>query len=127
MATKTPDKYQDQIDRLVKMDADEMYEQWNNSLGIFQIISPKGSTGLASGEHRRCGCLTEIRSGERLACNPKLTAAIRADETIPASIFELKARWSGMTVADRRDVLAPFRLWQMKVDAQVREKSKKKH
>lgn len=59
----------------------------------------------------RVGCLTQIRAGDRVACTPELTAAIRADERIPSSP-------EGITKEVIRSGV--FQEWQRRIDREVR-------
>lgn len=69
---------------------------------LFRYASEDG-TGSS-----RCGCLTQIRLGTKLACTDDLTERIRNDDRLPRSGFEIK-------VAD----LSAFAEWQRLLDAEL--------
>ena len=91
-------KYDKAVRRLTTH-PDEIFDAWNRPLqhpsGILF-----GFAGLGE-----CGCLTQIRAGDRCAATPSLTARIRRDTRIPCHPDEI-------TVAS----LPVFAAWQRKLD-----------
>ena len=82
-------------------DTEEELEIARDCEALFAYAGPSGVV-----DH--CGCLTQIRSGERgrdRAATPELTALIRADERIPADV-------EGLGV----ECLVAFAEWQRVID-----------
>ena len=68
--------------------------------GLFAFVEPGGGRA-----HTECGCLTQIRDLDEVACTEELTQAIRADERIPVSARRIGA-------CD----LPVFAEWQRRID-----------
>jgi hypothetical protein len=109
-----PRDYEDYYDMFIEF-VWSMASCWSAEC-LFAYCTPNASvTTTPSGQ--MCGCLTQIRRGDALAWTTELTAAIRDDDNIPASIESL----SGLRGDELRAALQPFAFWQRRLDREIRQ------
>ncbi len=91
----------------------EIVRQWLDNVGLFAFTTKDGvppTPGAFHGEPM-VGCITQVKSLSHIAPTPELTAAIRADERIPAMAGDITV-----------DHLPIFREWQERIDRELRNK-----
>ena len=103
---RTPDKYDDEIERLVPAGSDTLYESWVETTPLFAFCGG--------------GCLTMIRGSGSTSYTPELTEEIRADKEIPESSGELMTAWDKRNRRQRRALLNRFAEWQRRLDREIR-------
>lgn len=116
------DKYDEQIERLMKtdneVDRDQVVEEWGDAIGLFQYASCDGLMSM-NGEGPYAGCLTMIRNVnlkvvmDSKGVNENLTSEIRSDERIPLSLRDIKTK----------EQLEVFAEWQRRLDKEIRGKN----
>lgn len=76
------DKYDEQIDELMALDAGEfrnaVSEQWMDAQGLFQFLNHSGQTGTAT-----CGCPVMVKDGAFRTAGRKMDQAVRKSSIIP--------------------------------------------
>lgn len=118
------DQYDEQIERLVKADESAIRCDWNSANGLFQLATNTGRSAKRP-DGVMCGCLTLIRERWGCACvawTDKLTAKIRADNSLPVSTDALLDDWNSLTIRERRAAIKPFAKWQRRLDREIRGK-----
>ncbi len=114
------DKYDRAIDILEN--GGNIYDAWNDfedpAHCLFQHVTPSGYIGLPSfglTDDRwgvpDCGCITQVRAGERSAYTEKLQDEIRKDARIPISGESIEL-----------EHLPVFAEWQRKIDVELNRK-----
>ena len=82
-----PDKYDEQIDRLMALSEEEFVglkdAQWGNSVGLFSMCCPYPY-------QCKYGCPTQIRGNSSIAGTEELTEKIRNDKRIPDNPDDIK-------------------------------------
>jgi len=99
------DKYDEEVAYLTEFSG-YIHHAWNAANPLFGFVSMTGDEWTGD---QQCGCLTQIRVGDKEAWLPELTKEIRADERIPTDAHDI-------TVED----LPVFAEWQRKLD-EIRE------
>jgi len=119
---KTKDKYDRQIERLVKR-PDLIEPEWSNAKGLFQFCTPSGKPETGDTAY---GCPVLVKRGYP-AWTSELTDRIREDTTIPDSIIYFLGYFAYCeNAAERRRTLRPFAVIQRLCDKTIRKKKRTK-
>ena len=119
MRCETMDKSYTGAVAYLKADMSQIQDAWNaysDQVGgsLFLYVTPSGSVFPSGFGSERCGCLTQIKSGECIVVGFKdseaLTEEIRADPNIPID-------WDGIKEED----LPHFAKWQRRLDKLAKE------
>lgn len=91
---------------------------------LFMAATPSGRSDERPGDHRPCGCLTQIHSRYRhcsAAWTTELTQKIIDDDRLPSDEKELERRYRAASLVERRKLLEPFAEWQRFLDVEIRD------
>jgi hypothetical protein len=132
---KRKDIYDREIDRLVKMEFDDVARIWSRSSRARQFTDPENSQAFnlfavcGNPNDNDCGCPTQIVGNHFMgvrAETPRLENVIRAINGIPENFSDLQAQWFHGDDAKRRKLLEPFAIAQRMTDKVLRKLAKEK-
>ena len=121
MRCETMDKSYATAVAYLKKNIGEIHEVWNGyneEVGgsLFLYVTPTGGPHATPLKVGRCGCLTQIKSGECVVMgfrdSEALTDEIRADPNIPTY-------WDGI----KEEHLSHFAKWQRRLDKLAKEEA----
>ncbi len=111
--------YDAQIEEVIS-DPRKLYNDWFDSIGIFQFCTPTGRPAL-NADGNPCGCLTMVRTKLGLqypydSWSDQLTEQIRNDNRLPSA----RPSMDMMRVDELRKSLLAMKEWQERLDREIR-------